>query len=381
MRYGTGCAYMRVAVPQRRLSRSLRQILMAIAVVLGMSLVPVIASAGPFRGMVVFGDTLSDTGNVFTVTEPVLEDSIPVSPPYFKGRFSNGPVWVEILAAMLDLKLSPFLKGGTNFAFGGAETGLDKQDLFEHDIDVLIPSIRTQVTTFLVQHLFDKADPAALYMVWGGANDLRDALVTATNPLAEAQVAVDNLAAAIEDLADARAVYFLVPNMPNLGRTPESRMRGPEAVARATAVSVAFNNALATTLHALDAEHHITIIRLDTFARLEEIMANPTAFGFTNVTDACLAGDPFSGGTPCAQPEAHLFWDSIHPTAAAHALLAGFAFAALPPVLVTRGDKSPDESIMDALASLLPFSPRELSGRKLRLDRWLHLLPPLPVPR
>jgi len=58
--------------------------------------------------------------------------------------------------------------------------------------------------------------------------------------------------------------------------------------------------------------------------------------------------------------------------------LAEFAFAALPPMLVTRGDKSPDESIIDALASLLPFSPRELLGRKLRLDRWL---PPLPVPR
>ena len=369
MRYGTGCAYLRVAVPPQRLARGLRQILMAIAVVLGISLVPVIASAVPFRGIVVFGDSLSDTGNVFAVTELVLEESIPVSPPYFRGRFSNGPVWVEILAEMLGLKLSPFLKGGTNFAFGGAETGLDKKALFEHDIDELIPSIRTQVTTFLVQHLFDKADPAALYIIWGGANDLRDALVTTTDPFAEARVAVNNLVAAIEDLADARAVYFLVPNMPNLGRTPESRIRGPEAVARATAVSVAFNNALATALDAIEAEHHITIIRLDTFARLEEIIANPARFGFTNVTDTCLAGDPFAGGTPCTQPEVHLFWDSIHPTAAAHALLAGFAFAALPPMLVTHGDKSPDTSIMDALVSLLPFSPRELPGGKLRLGR------------
>ena len=372
MRYETGGADLPVTVSEPRLARRLRQRLMITTVVLGLSLVPILAAAGPFREMVVFGDSLSDMGNVFAVTEPVLAEALPVSPPYFQGRFSNGPVWVEHLAQKLNLQLRPFLQEGTNFAFGGAAIGFDRPDLFENDLRVLIPSLRTQVTTFVVQHLFDKADPAALYIVWGGANDLRDALVTAPDPLTEAREAVEDLAAAIAELAEARAVSFLVPNMPNLGRTPETRMRGLEAVARATTVSVAFNNALATALNAIEAEHPITIIRLDTFTLLEDIMADPAAFGLTNVTETCLVGDPFAGGTPCPQPETHLFWDSIHPTTTAHALLAEFAFAALSPLLVAHGDNSPEKSIKDTLTALVPFSPKDFPGKKLRLDRWLH---------
>jgi phospholipase/lecithinase/hemolysin len=322
----------------------LRQLL-AVAILLGIGLMPVIASAGLFRKVFVFGDSLSDMGNVFTATEPVPGEPIPVSPPYFMGRFSNGPVWVETLAEQLDLELQPFLAGGTNFAFGGAEIGLDTEDIFERDVGTAIPSIRSQVQTFFAQHLFDDTDSEALYILWGGPNDLRDALVTATDPLTAVQPAVDDLTAAIEDLADAGAIYFLIPNLPNLGHTPESRARGPEGVARATAVSIAFNNALATALQTLEAERGLTIIRLDTFALLEDVIANPATFGFTNTTEACLAGDPFVGGTPCAQPEAYVFWDLIHPTAAAHALLAEFAFAALPLLLPTRGDASPHDAI------------------------------------
>ncbi len=81
MRDGTGGAYLPVTVLQHCLSRRLRQILMATSMVLGLSLVPVLAAAGPFLEVLVFGDSLSDTGNVFAVTEPVLAEAIPVSPP------------------------------------------------------------------------------------------------------------------------------------------------------------------------------------------------------------------------------------------------------------------------------------------------------------
>jgi outer membrane lipase/esterase len=239
-------------------------------------------------------------------------------------------------------------------------------------VRVLIPSLRTQVTTFLLQHLFDTVDPAALYIVWGGANDLRDALVTVPDPFAEARQAVADLAAAIADLAEAKAVSFLVLNMPNLARTPESRMRSSAAMTQATAVSMAFNDALTTALDALEATHPITIIRLDTFTLLEEIIRTPDRFGLPNVTETCLDGNPFTGGTPCLHPETYLFWDSIHPTTTAHALLADLAFAALAPLRVAHGDTSPAPSIQDALRALLPLSLKDFPGQKLRLDRWLH---------
>ncbi len=72
----------------------------------------------PFDEFIVFGDSLSDTGNVF------ISLGVPPSPPYFDGRFSNGPVTVEHVADQLGFPaLLPSIIGGTNFAWGGAETG------------------------------------------------------------------------------------------------------------------------------------------------------------------------------------------------------------------------------------------------------------------
>ena len=337
-------------------TKNLSHLLLAVTVVIGISLAPGVASAQLFRELFVFGDSLSDTGNIFIATQAVSADPIPVSPPYFSGRFSNGPVWIEILAERLNLGLAPFLNGGTNFAHGGAEIGLETEEFLERDVGIVIPSIRSQVQTFLAADFFgvEEVDPAALYVLWGGPNDLRDALQTGNDPFVEARTAVDDLAATIEDLADAGAVYFLVPNLPNLGRTPESLALGPAEVTRATEVSEAFNDALAAMLDAVETAHRLVIFRLNTFAHLEEIIANPATFGLTNVTDACLAGDPFTGGSFCADPAVHFFWDSIHLTGAAHALLTTFAAEVLPSLTAIRGDNNPQEVDASVPAQNLP---------------------------
>jgi outer membrane lipase/esterase len=331
------------------------QALLIVAIMLGLA--PSRTMAQPFSDIFVFGDSLSDTGNIFLATR----ENIPQSPPYFMGRFSNGPVWVERLAEMLGLEASASLAGGTNFAFGGAETGQETGEIFEQPIDVLIPSIRLQVSTFLASDFiggpFDDVDPEALYIVWGGPNDLRPAVMAGTTqPAAEAQRAVDDLVAAMRDLADAGARTFLVPNLPDLGLTPESRALGPGTMALATDISIRFNNALAAALNSLESELGITIIRLDVFSALADVVANPAAFGLTNVTDACLMGEPFTGGTACAQPEAHLFWDDIHPTATAHAILADMAFTAIMlPLVVTPAEANPHTSItVSGAAQALP---------------------------
>src|SRR5262249_29275417 len=69
-----------------------------------------------YSGITGFGDSLSDGGNVFTITGGTV--------PYPTGRFSDGPVWIERLAADLGVPIQPSVLSGTNFAFGGAETGL-----------------------------------------------------------------------------------------------------------------------------------------------------------------------------------------------------------------------------------------------------------------
>jgi outer membrane lipase/esterase len=326
--------------------------------------------AGPYSRIFVFGDSLSDTGNLFIMTDEVpFQDTVPVSPPYFEGRFSNRRVWVEQLATRLGHEARAFLDGGTNYAFGGAKAALDTDELFSGALEVFIPSIRSQVSNlffgkpgsdfpfddfpFDLPSPFEGADPSALYVVWGGPNDLRPVVQQGGQSTKVAQSSARSLARAIQELAENGAVHFLVANMPDLGQTPESLALGAERRAFATELSEVFNDTLETSLRALEAEFAISISRFDTFKPLRQAVANPAAFGFTNVTDPCLTvpdGDepseaPFVGGTPCARPREYLFWDFIHPSAAAHKVLADFAFRALPPMVATAGEQNPDETV------------------------------------
>jgi phospholipase/lecithinase/hemolysin len=317
------------------MSRTL--MLMTTVIMIGIGLK--IAVAQPYSDIFVFGDSLSDTGNRLIATE----GNTPVSPPYFMGRFTNGPVWVEGLAERFGLQVAPSLASGTNFAFGGAEIAQGVEESFEAEVDVFIPSLQLQVLNFLASDFIDNpfggADANALYIVWGGPNDLRKAVMAGTtDPNAEAQRVVNNLAAAIRRLADAGAKIFLVPNLPNLSHTPESRALGPEVMALVMDLSIRFNTALKIALDTIEVESDVTIFRLDVFTLLEEAVTNPAAFGFTNVTDPCLTGGPFTGGIPCATPEGHLFWDAIHPTTAAHAILADHAFMITAPMTVLPGN-------------------------------------------
>jgi phospholipase/lecithinase/hemolysin len=319
-------------------------------------------SAGTFSSFIVMGDSLSDTGNAFRATSTAPGPAVPVSPPYFQGHFSNGVMWIEDLATALGLQITPSLAGGTNFAFGGAKTGFDVHDLFQHDLGIAIPSLRTQVTayrtTLLDPTLTDptrmrRAPADALYVVWGGANDLREAIQQGTQGATPAQIASDtvgNLVDIIRTLQSFGAIYFLVPNLPDLGLTPQQVARGPQAMQLGTALSTAFNSALEPALQQLETTLPVQIARLDIATHFQEVTANPQQFGVANVTDACLSGDPFAPGTVCANPDSYIFWDAIgHPTAVAQALIADFALPVLPPLVATGGPHNPTDTLHVAL--------------------------------
>jgi outer membrane lipase/esterase len=325
-----------------------------------------LAFAGAFSTVVVFGDSLSDTGNVFHATSAVPGTApIPISPPYFRGRFANGPMWIEELANAVGLQIASSLDGGTNFAIGSAQTGTDANHLFQQDIGVTILSLRSQVTayraTLLDPTLTDptrmkQAPVDALYVVWGGANDLREAVRQGTQGAVPAQVAgaaVGNIVDIIRTLQSFGAIYFLVPNLPDLGLTPQHVARGPAVMQLATDLSRTFNSTLESALKQLESALPVHIARLDIAPHFQELIANPPRFGVTNVTEACFSGDPFEPGTVCAQPEHYIFWDAIgHPTAAAHALIADFALAALPPLVVTSGPRNPTDTLHVSLPLL-----------------------------
>src|SRR4029450_3116342 len=261
-------------------------------------------SAGTFSSFIVMGDSLSDTGNAFRATSTAPGPAVPVSPPYFQGHFSNGVMWIEDLATALGLQITPSLAGGTNFAFGGAKTGFDVHDLFQRDIGIVIPSLRTQVTvyrtTLLDPTLTDptrmRPAPAdALYVVWGGANDLRQAIQQGTQGATPAQIASDavgNIVDIIRTLQSIGAIYFMVPNLSDLGLTPQQVARGSAAMQLGTALSTEFNRALERALQQLETAVPVEIARLDIATHFQEVTANPQQFGVTNVTQACISGDP-----------------------------------------------------------------------------------------
>lgn len=297
-------------------------------------LFPLKATAASFSGLYVFGDSLSDTGNTFKATG----GNIPPSPPYFQGRFSNGLNWVDYLGQ--DLGLTPTtivdVAGGANpteginFAFGGATTGTANTLSLTFPIPPL-PALQQEIGLFT--SLTPSADPDALYIVWAGANDY---LPTQGSfmPLTEPTVPLNNLADAITVLAVAGAKNFLVVNLPDLGDTPVARIRNsvdPGTSTRLNALTAAHNSGLSTTLNDLSQilGEDVNITSLDVNSLFEQVIANPSDFGFTNVTDACLN---LAAGEVCEKPNEYLFWDSQHPTTVGHQQIANLALAAVQPV-------------------------------------------------
>ena len=285
-----------------------------------------------FNSLTVFGDSLSDPGNLFGLTGffPPF--------PYSLGRFSNGDLWVDYLID--DIGLEPTQV--QNFAVGGATTGRD------NGLDPVIgsitgtnpnlPGLLDQVDSYLGGLGEGGANPDSLYVVWAGANDLFNLPSDPTAIPAFLANSVQNIATAISSLAARGADTFLVPNLPNLGLTPRTLTNGTSA--QATALSQAFNAGLASTLEALEKSLSATldIIPVDLFRLTNEIIGAPAEFGFTNVTDPLLnqgrLDDP-----------GYFWWDNQHPTTKVHELLADV----FQTNLVTAGYLQPSDGTIPAL--------------------------------
>ncbi|GAB4353026.1 MAG: SGNH/GDSL hydrolase family protein [Gammaproteobacteria bacterium] len=276
-----------------------------------------VTNALPFSEMYVFGDSLSDNGNAFVLSGGGISTP-PYNPipslPYPSGRFSDGPVAAELVAQELGLSLAPRALGGTNYALGGAETGpLSGPGLL---------SLLDQVSLFQADHPYG-APGDALYWIWGGGNDLR------TGSAAAAVDAVSNLSNIVVDLYNSGARHFVVANAPDLGMTPEAMYGGVST--QATELSAFFNSQLDAALSHLAMNLAIDVMTLDVFGLMHQIAADPATYGITELTTPCLnfgVSDP--AAAQCSNPDEYLFWDAIHPTSAAHRLVAEAVLHSVP---------------------------------------------------
>lgn len=262
--------------------------------------------------IVTFGDSLSDAGNASIATfgaepGPGYATRAVTGIPFPVGYFTNpqtatGPagLWIDQFAAMTGIAdPSPALAplGGSNYAVGSAMTG-----------SANLPDMQNQVNFFLATHL-GSASSTALYTFWGGADDI----FAAQNPV----TAADNIAAQITQVAGAGGHNFLWLNLPGLGGVPALNS-DPVAAAAANFASMEFNQEWATQVGNLNGLG-INVIGVDIDTLYNDILANPAAYGFNDVADACIT-------TAGCNPDTFLYWDSLHPTTTADSLVANLAY-------------------------------------------------------
>jgi phospholipase/lecithinase/hemolysin len=332
--------------------------------------VPVPSSS--YSGLVIFGDSLSDTGNVrsLTLASQTTANPQPTFPNFTAapGRFSNGPVWTEYLAADLGFASSanpsnllfngsgviPIgAQGGQNFAYGGARTGLGGSAGATTGLLGQLVAWDNSTSILGGGALMRAADPNALYVVMAGANDLRD-IRTANPGASDAQVRASaaagiaqNVTNALGLLANAGARHFLISSLPDLGLTPEAAGLGLIDASRD--VTLSFNSALAAKASSFDAGFNLVhgvdldIRTLDFYGLVNRIGEDAThnsgaTYGITNITTPCITiGSssheyffPDASATAC---NVAAFSDNLHPSGASHALLGALAAqTALAPV-------------------------------------------------
>ncbi len=259
-----------------------------------------------FNSLYVFGDSLSDSGNLFALTGGTQ----PPSPPYFNGRFSNGPVWVESLAPALGFTYTQ----ATNFAFGGAESG---------SLNVI--DVGNQISGFIGGGGTIPAD--ALTVVWIGNNDFLNNAAT-TPPIVLTASVVTNVGTAIGTLNAFGAQIFLIPNLPKFGNTPGGASTG--LADSLNSLASFYNTNLHTTLIGLESQFGVRIFIMDIEGLFDDVIASPETYGLANTTIPCLTPAGPTGACPtAAAANAALFYDPIHPTAAAHSVVSEFATATL----------------------------------------------------
>lgn len=300
---------------------------------LALALAAAPAMAGEYSRTVFFGDSLTDSGH--------FRGQIPEAARPFTGKFTTNPalVWAEYLARHYQGNGAPAVEGGDNYAQGGSRAAVPNGPA---------ESTLSQVAAYLAAN-GGRVDGGGLYAVWTGANDV---FAVAAGAPAQATIAaaVGGTVQAVGALEAAGARYILVPNLPDVGITPNAIAAGPAAQATLSALADGYNQALYAAL----GQAGYRVIPLDTFNMLREIAASPASYGLGNVTGtACMP--PGSSALTCnpgsyAAPDAgstYLFADGVHPSGAVHGMLAGYA------VSVLEGPR---------LAAILPHS-AAVSGR------------------
>jgi phospholipase/lecithinase/hemolysin len=292
------------------------------------------AQAPVFTQVVVFGDSLSDDGNIAHRARDLVGFPYPSSNfNYSDYRFTDDTntspaansyvgTWHEQLEkTFLGLAVAKnSLDGGTDYAFGGATTrdGTQDRTIINNpfpfgggDFTITIDNMGKQINDYLDSHA---TDPNALYILWGGGNDLFD------DHSAQSVIDTANrIGGLIVRLAKMGARNFLVPNVPPLGAVPNS-FGDPTRVLALDYASAIYrdhlNSVIASTVSGLKGSGiTIDVHTFDVWLDVIRVLGQPAHYNFVNTIDSAQ-------GASGVNPDQYLFWDDIHPTTGGHFELA-----------------------------------------------------------
>lgn len=298
--------------------------LRVLGTVLGCACAATAASAQnrTFTNQYSFGDSLTDNGNDLAASGGTVN----AAPPYFGGRWSNGPTYAELLGNTLAVGAAApvSVKSSMDFGYGGATAvpGISA---------VPFPAIAAQIQQFQSHNV--AVQRTDLFTLWIGANDILNTAglpATAANPSAmntAGIAAAQTAAGAVQSLIGLGAKNIVVFNMPDIGSTPAGISSGgaPLLTAGSLAFNAEFNARLAPIATAAT---DVNLVRIDAAAIFARVMVDYKALGFTNATSGLILPASAGGG---GDPNGYVFWDGLHPTARTHALLAHIVTEALNP--------------------------------------------------
>ncbi len=225
-----------------------------------------------FDRVVVFGDSLSDNGNLYRYMWYLL----PASPPYYEGHFSNGPLWIEYLYESYFGNNHP--EAFLDYAVGGAGAILSYKENLPFTITI-------ELNDYLYWHT-DNQKESTLYSIWIGANNYLNG-PTNVEPLTRS--VVDAIGNVIERLIGYGGNKFLIVNLPDMGRLPMAKDNNSQALL--SELTLAHNKKLAEKVVELrDKYPETTFVYFDMYSFLEQAIAHASDYGITNIEDACYTG-------------------------------------------------------------------------------------------
>jgi thermolabile hemolysin len=242
---------------------------------------------------VVFGDSLSDNGNTLAAA------GVP-QPPYYYGRWTNGPNWVDYFTRLAHLPpATAYLQDrGTNFAVGGSTS----------------PLLGVQITVYLAAN-GGHANQDDLYAIWIGANDFSAGVNASTT--------VNSIQAGLALLSASGAEKIILLDVPDVSLTPRVIAAGGAAVQAAKQFVTTVNTNLQARIPLEAFLLGTKLIYVDVNAIFTQVVERPALFGFSNSTGAAFNT---STGVVQPNPNSYVFWDGFHPTTPVHYLAAQTVF-------------------------------------------------------